>query len=378
MPELFLLICFALLLIFYIYFLSGIYIGLSKHSSDVQSKVLNEFVSVLIPFRNESENILKNLESIENQTYPKDKFEVIYIDDSSTDDSLIKLTKANNSSNIKIISLPENFLPNAHKKRAVRFGIENCNGEIIVTTDADCIHKMEWLGILLSFYDNETGFISGPVEFASGDSLFDKMQKIEFAGLILSGAGLIGINKPAICNAANASYRKEAYKSVNGFDDNLNLSSGDDEILMQKIWRAGKYKIKFCMNRNAVVTSLPNKSLEDFYHQRKRWASKGLYYTNKLLILKLVLLFLFYFSLLVQLILGIFFSSIFLLTFIISFLLKIIIEYIIIKKGTDLLFDKDLLKLFLITEILHIPYIIIFSIAGIFGNYQWKERKVKR
>ncbi len=378
MPEPLLLIGFTLLLVFYIYFLSGIYIGLGKHSSVVHPNVLNEFVSVLIPFRNESENILKSLASIENQTYPKYKFEVIYINDSSIDDSLLKLAEFKKSPNIKVISLPQNFLPNAHKKRAVRFGIENCKGEIIVTTDADCIHKNEWLGTLLSKYDNETGFISGPVEFASGDSLFNKIQKIEFAGLILSGAGLIGINRPAICNAANASYRKEAYKSVDGFDDNLNLSSGDDEILMQKIWRKGKYKIKFCMNRDAVVTSLPNKSLEDFYHQRKRWASKGLFYTNKLLILKLVLIFLFYFSLLIQLILGIFLSSIFLLTFIITFLIKIIMEYAILKKGVDLLFDKTLLKPFLIAEILHIPYIIIFSIAGMFGNYQWKERKIKR
>ena len=378
MPELLLLICFAILLIFYIYFLSGIYVGLGKHSSDIQPKILNEFVSVLIPFRNESENILQSLASIENQTYPKEKYEVIYINDSSIDDSLLKLTNAKKFSNIKIISLPEDFLPNAHKKRAVRFGIENCKGNIIATTDADCIHKKEWLATMLSCFDDETGFISGPVEFLAGNTLFDKIQKIEFAGLIISGAGLIGINKPAICNAANASYRKEAYRSVNGFDDNLNLTSGDDEILMQKIWKEGKYKIKFCMNRNAVVTSSPNKSLKDFYHQRKRWASKGLFYTNRLLILKLVFIFLFYFSLLVQLLLGILYSSVFLLTFLFTFLFKIFIEYVILKKGTDLLFNKELLKPFLITEILHIPYIIIFSVAGLFGNYQWKERKIKR
>ena len=365
MPELLFLICFALLLIFYIYFLTGIYFGLSRHSQIIQTNIPEEFVSVLIPFRNESENILQSLASIENQSYPKNKFEIIYINDSSTDDSLQKITESDKSSNIKIISLPDEFLPNAHKKRAVRFGIENCEGKIIVTTDADCIHKKEWLKTLLSCYDIETGFISGPVEFSTGKTLFEKIQRIEFAGLILSGAGLIGINKPAICNAANASYRKEAYNSVKGFDDNLNLSSGDDEILMQKIWREGKYEVKFCMNRNAVVTSLPNKSLKDFYQQRKRWASKGLFYKNKLLKVKLILIALFYLSLLAQVILGIFFDSVFLSSFLISFLIKIIIEYVILKKGTDLLFDKNLLRPFFITEILHIPYIIIFSIAGL-------------
>ena len=376
MPEL-LLICFAILLVFYIYFLSGIFVGLGKHSNK-KLKYLDELITVLIPFRNESEIILHSLESIENQSYPKDKFEVIYINDSSTDDSLKKLCDAEKSSNIKVISLPEDFLPNAHKKRAVRFGIENCKGEIIVTTDADCIHRREWLETILSYYDKETGFISGPVEFSAGESLFEKIQRIEFAGLILSGAGLIGIDKPAICNAANASYRKETYKSVNGFDDNLNLSSGDDEILMQKIRRDNRYKIIFCMNRNAVVTSLPNKTINDFYHQRKRWASKGLFYKNKILKLKLVLIALFYISLFTQLILGIVFNAVFLISFLISFLFKIIIEYAILKKGTDLLFEKQLLRPFLLAEILHIPYIIIFSIAGMFGNYKWKERRVKR
>jgi len=377
MPEILLLI-FSLLLIFYIYFLTGIYRGLKKNPVETKTNLPDEFVSILIPFRNESENILKSLESIENQNYPKDKFEVIYINDSSNDDSLKKICEAEKSSNIKIISLPDDFLPNAHKKRAVRFGIEYSKGEIIVTTDADCIHKKEWLETMLSCYDKETGFISGPVEFSAGEKIFEKIQRLEFAGLILAGAGLIGINKPAICNAANASYRKDAYISVNGFDDNLNLSSGDDEILMQKIKQAGKYKIKFCMNRNAVVTSLPNKSFKEFYHQRKRWASKGLFYKNKILKLKLMLIALFYISLIVQPVLGLFYSSLFFISFLIAFLFKIIMEYFILKRGTELLFEKELLKTFLLTEILHIPYIVLFSIAGIFGNYLWKGRSLKR
>ncbi len=378
MTELILIICFTTLLLFYIYFILSIYFGLSKHSVDVKPKVLNEFVSLLIPFRNESENILKSLKSIENQTYPKGKFEVIYINDSSSDDSLSKLMSEEKSSNVKVISLPNDFLPNAHKKRAVRFGIENCRGEIIVTTDADCVHQKDWLETILSYYDEETGFISGPVEFEKGETLFDKIQGIEFAGLILAGAGLIGINRPSICNAANASYRRSAYKSVNGFDDNLHLSSGDDEILMQKIWRKGGDKIKFCMNRKAVVSSLSNKTFSQFYQQRKRWASKGLFYINKFLILKLVFIFLFFFCLIVQLILCFIFTPIFLITFLISFFTKMILEYAVLKRGVKLLFDKGLLKPFLISELLHVPYIVLFSIAGAFGKFKWKDRTVKR
>ena len=168
MLESFLFIVFVLLLIHYILFLSVIYKGLTKIGSDN----INRFVSVIIPFRNESENILRSLKSIEAQSYPKEKFEVVYVNDSSTDDSMEILEKNRSKESIRIIFLPEDYSITAHKKRAVRYGIENSTGEIIVTTDADCIHNENWLESLLKNLDDETGFVSGPVEFINDEKLF--------------------------------------------------------------------------------------------------------------------------------------------------------------------------------------------------------------
>ena len=205
-----------------------------------------------------------------------------------------------------------------------------------------------------------------------------RRQRIEFAGLVISGAGLIGINKPVICNAANIAYRKTVFDQVNGFDDQLKLSSGDDELLMQKIWKETEYKIKFCPDKKAVVKTIPNKSIPEFYQQRKRWASKGLFYADKLLILKLILIFLFYLSIPVEIFLGIFLSTKFFVILLAGLLFKAFFEYLVLKRGTELLFDKKLLRPFIFAEILHIPYIIISGISGIFGNFTWKERKVSR
>lgn len=376
MPEI-LFITFTFLFLFYIKFLLGIYRGLKKLKPLNKLKEVDEFISVIIPFRNESDNILKNLESIENQNYPKDKFEVIYINDSSDDDSFEKLYSVKKSNNIKVFSVPKDYSPNAHKKRAVRFGIEKSKGEIIVTTDADCTYKNNWLKTLLSCYDDDTGFVSGPVEFFKGE-FFDNLQRLEFAGLILVGAGLIGIDKPAICNAANASYRRKAYEDVKGFTDQLSLSSGDDELLMQKIWKTKKYKVNFCLSKEAIVLSDPNKSVKQFYHQRKRWASKGLFYANKFLVIKLILVFLFYLSLIVQPLLGIFYSSKFLISFLVCIAGKMILEFLILKRGVKILFEKEILKPFLIAEIIHIPYIILFGFFGSIGKFTWKGRTVKR
>ncbi len=378
MTNIYLEIIFVLLLIYYSNFLLGILRGLRRLSPSVENSDFTPFVSVIIPFRNESHNILASLESLQNQSYPNDKYEVIYVNDSSEDDSLQKITGAIKLSNIKVISVPADFFQNAHKKRAIKFGINNSSGEIIVTTDADCTHHINWLRNMISVFDKDTGFVSGPVKFVEENSLFEKLQKLEFSGLVLTGAGQIGIGKPLICNAANIAYRKSAFDSVNGFDDQLNLSSGDDELLMQKIAKANIFKVKFCYNIEAIVLTKGNESLNKFYNQRKRWASKGLFYADKIVIIKLVLIFLFYLSLPLQIILAIFQSKIFIISAIGILFIKFILEYFILRKGVNFLFTKRLLKYLILAEIVQIPYIIISAISGALGNYSWKSRKIKR
>jgi cellulose synthase/poly-beta-1,6-N-acetylglucosamine synthase-like glycosyltransferase len=378
MIEIIIFIVFLLLLIHYVFFLQRIYTGLNNLPTIQQKKIPSEFVSIIVPFRNEEINIIKTYNNLLNQNYPSSNYEIIFVNDSSDDNSLNLLESLPHQKNVFIYSVPNIYPIIAHKKRAVRFGIEKSKGEIIVTTDADCVHKKDWLINLLMFMDQETGFVSGPVEFISDNNLFSKIQRLEFAGLVITGAGLIGSENPIICNAANIAYRKKAFVEVGGFNHLMSLSSGDDELLMQKIHRDTNYKIKFALNRNTIVSTEANSSIKDFYHQRKRWASKGLFYSDKFLLLKLILIFLFYLSLAIQPILGIIFSTKFILIFLLSFLVKISTEYIILKKGMDLLFDNEILKPFLITEIFQVPYIIISGFMGMFGNFVWKDRKIKR
>jgi cellulose synthase/poly-beta-1,6-N-acetylglucosamine synthase-like glycosyltransferase len=372
----------VLLLFYYSYFLLKILSGLKKlifqSSHENYDLIPEEFISLIIPFRNESENILHSLSSIMNLEYPQEKLEVIFVNDFSDDNSVELLCKAEKPTNIRVLSVPDNYSKFQHKKRAIRFGIENSQGEIIVTTDADCIHSPVWLKTLLSRFDKETGFMSGPVEFTDVPTLFSSMQKLEFSGLVLTGAGLIGIEEPLICNAANIAYRRKAFEMTGGFYYKHSLSSGDDELLMQKIKKETTYKIRFCMNKNAIVKTAPNNNLNQFYNQRKRWASKGLFYSDRLLVLKLILIFFFYLSLPAQVILGIILSPLFYLTLSFSLLIKALLEFLIIKTGSSKLFSSKILRPFIPAEILHIPYILIAGISGVFGNYLWKDRKIKR
>lgn len=369
---------FILLLIHYVGFLHRILRGLKTLKPFSNEKLPHEFISIIIPFRNEAENILANLKSIELQLYPTEKYEVIYVNDSSDDNSFDILNQNIKNDNVRLLTVPNDYSLNAHKKKAVRYGIENAKGEILVTTDADCVHNEEWLISLLSYFDSVTGFVSGPVEFNSGGSLFGKFQKLEFAGLVITGAGLIGAGQPTICNAANIAYRKKVFDEVGGFKDNMNLSSGDDELLMQKIHKDTDFKVRFCINSNAIVKTNPNKTIGDFYQQRKRWASKGLFYGDKGLILKLIMIYLFYLGLIAQLIISFCLKPVFLFSFIISVTFKFFYEFRILNRGKKIIFRELQLNYFIPSQIFQIPYIIIAGLIGVFGNYLWKQRKVKR
>lgn len=377
MTELILISVFLFLLLHYCFFLLKVFLGLNKLSNESEKK-LNEFISIIIPFRNEEKNIQQTFINLVNQNYPEDKYEIIFIDDSSEDKSLEILKAFASKENVKILSVPYEYSPNAHKKRAIRYGIENSRGDIIVTTDADCIHQKDWLKNLLKFFDEETGFISGPVEFLPKQNLFGKIQRLEFSGLVITGAGLIGADNPIICNAANIAYRKSVYDKVQGFHHQMNLSSGDDELLMQKIKKDTNYKIKFAAVRDAIVFTHANKSLKEFFHQRKRWASKGLFYNDKTLIIKLILIYLFYIGLFLQIAFSFLLSVKFLILFLISIIVKSFFEYLVLHRGKIILSDKRILNAFLFTELFQIPYIVFAGIAGVFGNFKWKGRTLKR
>ena len=369
---------FTLLLLHYLIFLIKILIGLNKLKVSINHILPDEFVSVIIPFRNESKNIQRSLKSVEQLNYPQEKYEVIYVDDNSTDDSFSLLSTQRKKPDIRILKLPEEVLSKGNKKRAIQYGIENSKGDIIVQTDADCVHSSNWLQRILIHFDPETAFVSGPVDITEDSSLFSRMQKLEFQSLILAGAGLIGYGKPAICNGANLAFRKKIFDEVHSFDGNNDLSSGDDVFLLQRISQTKKYKIKFCCDREAIVLTNPCKNIKEFINQRKRWAGKGIYFTDKYLVIQLFLIFVFYTGLIIQPVMALIGFAVFWLSFITSIFIKILVEFQIIRKGEKLIYDKTNIVVFILTEILHIPYIIVSSLFGLNGKFIWKGRKIRR
>ncbi|HOJ17294.1 MAG: glycosyltransferase [Ignavibacteriales bacterium] len=376
----FLTILFICLLVFYLLFILRVIHGIGVVSADrfLVKKDYTPSVTLIIPFRNEADVILDSLKCAQALDYPGDKLEVIYVDDHSDDEGCAKLKNAISENHIRIIKNAHKNSRSGQKKGAILTGINNSTGEVIFTTDADCTFQKNWIKTMVSKFDENVGFVSGPVFYEDTKTLFEKFQQMEFAGLVLVGAGLIGINKPLLCNGANIAYKRNVFLSVGGFEDNMNISSGDDEFLMQKIASTGDYEIKFCFENSALVSTKGCRTINKFVMQRRRWASKSLFYKDKIKVLSLIMIYLFYLSFPVMVVLGISTDYLYLRLFWFALVFKGAFELGVLKNA-EFLFNKKINKfLFAVAQFFHIPYIIIIPLLGIYGNYEWKERKLKR
>ena len=230
-------------------------------------------ISIVVAARNEEENIESLMHDLAGIAYPIEKFEVIVVNDHSTDATAANVNlMIKELSNARLFDLDEG---KKGKKEALRLGITEARFEIIVTTDADCHFSNNWLSCLSSYFEQEeTKMLVGAVRLAGDHSLFSRMQIIEFVSLVGSTAAAIGLGYPIMCNGANLAFRKNVFKEVRGYEGNLRIASGDDEFLMRKIAHRYPGSIRFLNYYEAVVSSLPQKNIRNFYYQRLRWAGK--------------------------------------------------------------------------------------------------------
>ncbi len=335
------------------------------------------YVSVIIPARNESFSIVACLHSVLKQTYPHDRYEVIVINDHSEDETgEIASRIAVESSNLTVINLIEKEI-NSYKKAAVAKGISAAKGEIILLTDADCVVSRKWISSMTGFFDSETALVSGPVQFTYQNAWFEKVQTLEFMGLNLLGAGAIAMNRPNMCNGANLAYRKSVFEEVNGFEGVDKVASGDDELLLQKIYRLKKYKIRYACAESAIVKTAALTTSKAFLNQRLRWVSKSRNYLNRWINITQILFFLAISG--IALLFGLAFLSPYML--IPAFLvtgMKFLADIPLMYSATRFFREQKLMKWLPLLQFLYIPYVIFIGIAGnLTTSYSWKGRKVK-
>ncbi len=338
-------------------------------------------ISIIIPVRNEEKNILNCIRSLAKQNYPSSLFEVIIVDDHSTDETWNLLTTSINDA-IKIVPLKLSDYTNenikAYKKFAIETGINKSTGTLIITTDADCSFNKNWLQTIADFYiSTNAKFIASPVKIDANNSLLSIFQTLDF--ITLQGITGASVFKKihSMCNGANLAYEKKVFYQVDGFRDIDNIPSGDDMLLMHKMYKKYPAAVFFLKNKNAVVSTKPETNFKGFINQRIRWASKADKYDDKRIFRVLLLVYFINVLFFVLFILS-FFNRIYFFSLIILLMLKTLIEFPFVKSVAGFFDQKKLLIYFPFFQPLHILYTISIGWLGKFGSYKWKERKIEK
>ena len=330
--------------------------------------------SILIPFRDEQENLPKLLESLKQLKYPKNKFEIIFVDDASTDNSLQLITEFKNNSMV----LKNHRVSNSPKKDAINTAIKKAQFDWIITTDADCIVPQQWLNTFDAFIQTHPSkLIAAPVKYAANNSFLEQFQAVDFLSLQAVTVGGFGIKNPFLCNGANLCYHKPTFFEANGFEGNDNIASGDDIFLLEKITEKYPDEVHFLKSTNALVSTKPQATLKDLISQRIRWAAKTSSYKNSFPKLIGITVFLMN-TLLVFLFFLIIFNTSLWRVFLITLTVKLLLDGLLIKKHYSFLKQKFSILNFIKSSLCYPFFSMFVVLSSLKSNYQWKGRSFKK
>ncbi|MBQ2906328.1 MAG: glycosyltransferase [Bacteroidales bacterium] len=320
-------------------------------------------VSVLIAARNEEKNIEKLLESLKKQSFPKELFEVIIVNDHSidnTDEIINDFINKNKELDVKLLKAEK-----TGKKHAISQALHTAINELVIVTDADCVLNDLWIESIVGFYQEEKcKMILAPVLLSPAENLFEKMQVLEHLSLIGSTAGSASIGFPVMCNGANMAYERKAALEVEKFRKDFDIPSGDDMFLLEQFVKCyGHNNVKFLLSKSAVVKTKTCKTIKDFFRQRRRWVSKTKSYTSwKVIVTALIVLF---FNLsIISLLVSAFFVPALWSIYILLTLLKFFIDFPLLKNITNFMNQGSLLKWVLPLEIIYPFYVVFTALSG--------------
>lgn len=329
-------------------------------------------VTLMIPCRNESENIQRLTKELQKINYPN--LEVLLVDDQSEDGTFELIVLAGKIDH-RIVALKSSGLG---KKAALEFGNLYASDSIILCTDADCSFPENWVeGMIAPFENPEIQLVAGPV-MVEGKDLLAKFQQEDWASILLLTSYFFSKKTPLMCSAANLAYRKSAFLEVAGYEGNRDFASGDDEFLLKKISKA--FGVGSCVYLPFAENLIMTKSESDWkalINQRVRWAGKwkahrSLAHAGSA-----------FFSVLVQ---FIWLGSFGLLTWgFWGYLIfgwvwtsKILIETRSLGKVLRCIAIEHSRVNFIATSIIHPIYVLVVSLGAILGNFTWKGRRVSR
>ncbi len=338
--------------------------------------------TVIVPFRNEEAHLTNLLQSLAEVDYPQNSWQIILVNDASTDNSLEVINKCISRYALTNIDVIDNVRTSASpKKDALQTAIHTSKHQWIVTTDADCTVPVNWLNILDAIIQQQSPLmVIMPVAIATTaqPSFLTAYEQLDFLSLMGATAGSFYMGLPFLCNGANLAYEKEAFTAVQGFANNNHIASGDDHFLLEKFQEKFKNRISYLRSPDAIVTTQPQEQWNIFIAQRTRWAAKSSAYTfwfSKLMgILVLAVNLLSVVGVLYYAFAKAETQSIILM----GLVIKLVVDIILIATEASFYNRKRYLKWYPVVMVCY-PFISTFiALRSLTTGYQWKGRNYKQ
>jgi cellulose synthase/poly-beta-1,6-N-acetylglucosamine synthase-like glycosyltransferase len=335
-------------------------------------------VSVIIAVRNEASNILRLLEEMRTQDFRDVQMEVIISDDYSDDHTMEFAGRfARQFPGFPLVLISSSLAPQGAygKKKAIERAVKLARGEVLLFTDADTFHGSSWITSMVKYFKNESQhMVLGPVVFCNEKNLLQKIQTLEFLGLMATTAGSAGLGYPVMCNGANLAYRRQAFYETGGFSGNQQYRSGDDQFMMSSIKKHyGKRAIYFNFDPLAIVSTIPESTLTGFFQQRIRWVSKSRGYSDRAVLITGLVTYLLHVLLLIGFFLGFWNPRIFVISLVL-WLLKILLEYPMVMIMMRFSTKQELRGYYFVAQVFQLIYLPVVGILGLILPYRWKGR----
>jgi cellulose synthase/poly-beta-1,6-N-acetylglucosamine synthase-like glycosyltransferase len=362
--------------VLYVAFSLILYLGWRRLPAAAKALKSPGFVTILVAFRNESENIEKLLNSLYSQSFDKTMMEVILVNDGSTDDAEKKIGEfVNTHPEFKVKVIPMEG-QGGSKKAALRAGILHAKGDWILTTDADCTMDTDWVDRMCNYaLQQDVRLVIGPVAYTKISGGFNKMQTLEFLSLVASGAAFCAWNRPFMANGANLAFRKEDFTLGQEDKSLAELASGDDMQMVFAIKkRYGGRAICFARDSAAIVRTAPAVGFRGFYKQRIRWASKAKHFRDPIAVVVSVFVFIFNCVLLFSP-LAAWYQCSLIFWSLGLFLCKFICDLPLLLAVSKFSGDRSLMRYYPLLQMLYPLYIVIAAIGGMIGKFSWKGKE---
>ena len=326
--------------------------------------------TIIVPFRNEEDNLPKLLNSFTNLNYPTDLFEVILVDDISKEKFQVSGFRFQ-------VSLIDNIrISNSPKKDAISTAMQQVKTNWVITTDADCIVPQNWLLTFDNYIqENKVSMLAGAVSYECENTFLHHFQQLDLTSLQGATIGSFGLNKAFMCNGANFAYTKSLFEKLNGFDGNNKIASGDDVFLLQKAVEKFPKEVHYLKAEEAIVITKPTENWKSLFYQRVRWAAKTSSYKSNFGKSLGLIVFLGNLSFVISfffLLFGIWSYPIFVSFAFFKFLIDFVLLYI-----TNQFLTKTRIKSLFLSSLLYPFFSSAVALYSLFGGYEWKGRKFR-